>query len=92
MGMLEDLEALEGPFVEWAMQSAGPGDTSFADLPQGHPGVIEGRSELHLEVRWIGHEKDDVTRNAVYDASNVREIDVFTFAERVLALKGATGC
>ena len=88
MGMLEDMEALEGPFVEWALQSTGPDDWVSLQLPQGHPGVIVGRGELHLDVLWIGHEKELISVGAVFDASNVREIDVVTFCERVLALKG----
>jgi len=88
MEMLEAMEALEGPFVEWALHYRGADNWVHAELPQGHPGVILDRSELHLKVAWIGHEKELVSIGAVYDAGNVREIDAVTFAERVLALKG----
>lgn len=89
MDMLAEMDQLAGPFVEWAMGALGPDDDGASrDLPHGHPGVIVGRGPLHLDVLWVGHENEIVSVGAVYDASNVRQIDVYTFAERALALKG----
>lgn len=88
-GKLSDLwEAtanLRGPFVEWSLPED-PEEDGAEILPFGHPGVIVERGPRHLSVLWIDHEDELISTGAVYDASNVREIDVRTFSRRVLAL------
>jgi hypothetical protein len=86
--MDEDLARLCGPFVEW-FPSEGTADYVAEELERGHPGVIVDRGPKHLDVSWIGHEDEQVSAGAVYDTTMVREIDVYTFCERVLAMQGA---
>lgn len=77
---------VQGSFVEWYPASA-TRDYVTEQLPRGHPGVILHRGSKHLDVAWVGHEEEQVSAGAVYDLALVREIDVYTFAERVLALR-----
>jgi hypothetical protein len=76
--------------VEWF-----PDDGISADvaerLPRGHPGVVVGRGPKHVDVSWIAHEDEPVSAGAVYDTTMIREIDVYTFAERVLRLRTGRG-
>jgi hypothetical protein len=84
--MAEDLARIRGLFVEW-FPSEDTADYVAEQLERGHPGVIVDRGPKHLDVSWIGHEDEQVSAGAVYDTTMVREIDVYTFCERVLALQ-----
>jgi hypothetical protein len=81
----EATERLKGPYVEWA-PPGGPYEEDGVVLELGHPGVIEERDSRHYSVSWVDYEDARVSVGAVYDASNVKEIDVRTFCRRVLAL------
>jgi hypothetical protein len=88
-GLWEATARLQGPFVGWSPTDA-QHDVDGVVLELGHPGVIVERGPRHLSVLWIDHEGELISVGAVYDAGNVRQIDVRTFCRRVLALATRT--
>ncbi|MBC2934453.1 hypothetical protein [Nocardioides sp. zg-1228] len=68
-------------YVEYAPR-AGHG---VEELQVGQVGVAVVWGEYHVDVVWAGLENQMVTTGMVFDELDLREIDVRTFAQRVLA-------
>ena len=68
-------------FVEWAPRPA----YGIDELQVGQVGTVATWAEYHVDVVWAGLENDIVTTGMVFDEEDLREIDVRTFASRVLA-------
>lgn len=68
-------------FVEWAPRPA----HDIEELQVGQVGTVSTWDEYYVSVVWAGLENDMVTTGMVFDEEDLREIDVRTFASRVLA-------
>ncbi len=68
-------------FVEWAPRPA----HGIEELQVGQVGTVSTWDEYYVSVVWAGLEDQMVTTGMVFDEEDLREIDVHTFASRVLA-------